>query len=158
MVCKSRKLRFGEKHLCMNSNQLYFVHCLFFVKDWSPRTSSKVGWGDGCGGRVWSADRQLRSWYRAKGAEHNKGAQHTSQYTHYTVKVALLDMRCTVKLRKKLTVVRYGFWDGQACHWLVPPELIKSGDWSRQTYQLVKHIRFFKVNITLQIQGLNEQI
>ena len=137
-------MRFGEKKLCMNSSLFYFVNCLFIVRDRSPRTSSKVGWGDGCGGRVWWADRQLRSWYRAKGAEHNKGAQHTSQYTHYTVKVALLDMRCTVKLRKKLTVVRYGFlrWTGLPLIGSTRADqewrLVKANISAGQTYQILQ--------------------
>ena len=133
-----------RKKLYMNSTLLYFVHCLFIGEDRSPRTSSKVGWGDGCGGRVWSADRQLRSWYRAKGAEHNKGAQHTSQYTHYTVKVALLDMRCTVKLRKKLTLVRYGSlrWTGLPLIGSTRADqewrLVKANISAGQTYQILQ--------------------
>ena len=135
----------------MNDNLFWFILCLIIVEDRSPRTSSKVGWGDGCGGRVWWADRQLRSWYRAKGAEHNKGAQHPSQYTHYTVEVALLDMRCTVKLRKKLTVVRYGSlrWTGLPLigstradqEWRLVKANISAGQ-TYQTYQILqgKHI------------------
>ena len=131
----------------MNDDMFWFFLCLFIVEDRSPRTSSKVGWGDGCGGRVWWADRQLRSWYRAKGAEHNKSAQHTSQYTHYTVEVALLDMRCTVKLRKKLTVVRYGSlrWTGLPLigstradqEWRLVKANISAGQ-TYQTYQILQ--------------------